>query len=48
MANSKVQYQPMGFPLSIADYEEDTSRIVPGTQGWHNSILTTEIQEVNQ
>ena len=36
------------FPLVIADSKRDMPGIEPGPLGWHNSALTTELQEVRQ
>ena len=37
----------IGFPLVIADSEQDMPGIKPGPLGWHTRALTTELQEVS-
>ena len=38
----------IGFPIVIADSEQDMPGNEPGLLGWHKSALTTELQEVRQ
>ena len=38
----------VGFPLVIANFEQDMPGNEPGSLGWHTSAQITDLQELSQ